>query len=131
VRAFPGWSRTPTAERSRILLALADRIDANLDRLAQAESVDNGKPLRLAKAVDIPRASANFRFFATAVLHTHSEAFRTDGVAFNYTLRQPRGVVGIISPWNLLTRSPGRSPAAATGNTAVASRRATPMTLIC
>src|SRR5947209_17095139 len=85
LRAFPAWSRTPAAERSRLLLAVADRIDANLDRLAEAESADTGKPLRLAKAVDIPRAAANFRFFATAVLHAHTEAYRMDGVALNYT----------------------------------------------
>src|SRR3954462_1550422 len=120
--AFPAWSRTPAAERSRLLLAVADRIDANLDRLAEAESSDTGKPLRLAKAVDIPRAAANFRFFATAVLHTHTEAYRTDGLALNYTLRQPRGVAGLISPWNLplYLFTWKVAPALATGNTAVA-----------
>lgn len=130
-RAFPTWSRMPVAERSRLLMELAQRIDANLDRLAHAESVDNGKPLRLARAVDIPRAAANFRFFATAVLHTHSEAFKTDGVAFNYTLRQPRGVVGIISPWNLplYLFTWKVAPALATGNTVVAKpSELTPMT---
>src|SRR5437870_5615859 len=63
VAAFPAWSRTPTAERCRILLDIAQRIENNLERLAQAESVDTGKPLRLARSVDIPRAAANFRFF--------------------------------------------------------------------
>src|SRR4051812_45760573 len=77
-QAFAMWSRTPAAERSRLLLAVADRIDADLDRLAEAESADTGKPLRLAKVVDIPRAAANFRFFATAVLHSHTETYRTD-----------------------------------------------------
>jgi aminomuconate-semialdehyde/2-hydroxymuconate-6-semialdehyde dehydrogenase len=130
-RAFPGWSRTPAAERSRLLLAVADRIEANLERLAQAEAVDTGKPIRLARAVDIPRAGANFRFFATAILHFHSEAYRTDTVALNYTLRQPRGVAGLISPWNLplylLTWKV--APALATGNTAVAKpSELTPMT---
>jgi aminomuconate-semialdehyde/2-hydroxymuconate-6-semialdehyde dehydrogenase len=120
--AFPAWSRTPTAERSRLLLAIADRIEANLDCLAEAESADTGKPLRLAKAVDIPRAAANFRFFATAVLHTHTEAYRMDGLALNYTLRQPRGVAGLISPWNLplYLFTWKVAPALATGNTAVA-----------
>jgi aminomuconate-semialdehyde/2-hydroxymuconate-6-semialdehyde dehydrogenase len=65
-QAFPAWSQTPVAERSRLLLAVAQCIDDNLDRLAQAECVDTGKPLRLARTVDIPRAAANFRFFATA-----------------------------------------------------------------
>src|SRR5262245_51695945 len=71
-RAFPGWSRTPAAERSRLLLAIADKIDAHLDKLAMAECVDGGKPLRRARTIEIPRASANFRFFATAIEHFHS-----------------------------------------------------------
>jgi aminomuconate-semialdehyde/2-hydroxymuconate-6-semialdehyde dehydrogenase len=121
-KAFPNWSRTSVAERSRLLLAIAERIEANLDRLAQAECVDTGKPLRLAKAVDIPRAASNFRFFATAILHTHTETYRTDNVALNYTLRQPRGIAGLISPWNLplYLFSWKVAPALATGNTAVA-----------
>src|SRR5262245_53069935 len=69
VRAFPAWSRMPTAERSRLLIAIADKIDANLEKMAMAECVDGGKPLRRARAVEIPRASANFRFFATAIEH--------------------------------------------------------------
>jgi aminomuconate-semialdehyde/2-hydroxymuconate-6-semialdehyde dehydrogenase len=129
--AFPGWSRTPAAERSRILLDIAGRIDENLERLARAESIDNGKPIRLARAVDIPRAAANFRFFATAILHTHTEAYRTDQLALNYTLRQPRGVAGLISPWNLplYLFTWKVAPAIATGNTAVAKpSELTPMT---
>jgi aminomuconate-semialdehyde/2-hydroxymuconate-6-semialdehyde dehydrogenase len=119
--AFPNWSRTPAAERSRLLLAIADRIEKNLDRLAEAECIDTGKPLRLAKTVDIPRAASNFRFFATAVLHFHSEAYRTDQLALNYTLYQPRGVAGLISPWNLplYLFSWKVAPALATGNTVV------------
>src|SRR5262249_26797612 len=74
--AFPAWARTPVAERSRILLEIAGLIEANLEKLAHAESVDNGKPLRLARIVDIPRAASNFRFFATAIIHFHSEAYR-------------------------------------------------------
>jgi aminomuconate-semialdehyde/2-hydroxymuconate-6-semialdehyde dehydrogenase len=121
-RAFPAWSRTPAAERSRLLLAVADRIEKNLDRLAEAECIDTGKPLRLAKSVDIPRAASNFRFFATAILHFHSETYRTDQLALNYTLRQPRGVAGLISPWNLplYLFTWKVAPALATGNTAVA-----------
>jgi aminomuconate-semialdehyde/2-hydroxymuconate-6-semialdehyde dehydrogenase len=119
--AFPKWSRTPAAERSRFLLAIADHIDKNLDRLAEAECIDTGKPLRLAKTVDIPRAASNFRFFATAVLHFHSEAYRTDQLALNYTLYQPRGVAGLLSPWNLplYLFSWKVAPALATGNTVV------------
>jgi aminomuconate-semialdehyde/2-hydroxymuconate-6-semialdehyde dehydrogenase len=129
--AFPVWSRTPVAERSRILLEIARLIDANLDRLARAEAVDNGKPLRLAKAVDIPRAAANFRFFASAIVHFHTEAYRTDTLALNYTLRQPRGIVGLISPWNLplYLFTWKVAPALAAGNTAVAKpSELTPLT---
>ena len=94
-RRFPDWSRTPVAERSRILLRIAELIDRDLEKFARAESIDTGKPLALARSLDIPRASSNFRFFATAILHTENEAHVMDGVAFNYTLRQPRGVVGL------------------------------------
>jgi aminomuconate-semialdehyde/2-hydroxymuconate-6-semialdehyde dehydrogenase len=121
-RAFPAWSRTPTAERGRLLLAIADRIDANLEKLALAECVDGGKPLRRARLVEIPRASANFRYFASAVEHFHSEAYRTDQSALNYTLRPPRGVAGLLSPWNLplYLFTWKVAPALATGNTVVA-----------
>jgi aminomuconate-semialdehyde/2-hydroxymuconate-6-semialdehyde dehydrogenase len=122
VKAFPAWSALPAAERSRLMLAVADRIESNFVRLAEAETADTGKPLKLAKAMDIPRAAANFRFFATAILHAQSESFRTDRSALNYTLRQPRGVAGIISPWNLplYLFTWKIAPALATGNTVVA-----------
>src|SRR5205823_2932004 len=70
----------------------------------------------------IPRAAANFRFFATAVLHAHTESYRTDQLALNYTLRQPRGVAGVLSPWNLplYLFTWKVAPALATGNTVVA-----------
>ena len=135
-KAFSRWSHTPAAERSRILLRIADLIERDLEKLARAESVDTGKPLALARNLDIPRAASNFRFFATAILHTESEAHITDNVAFNYTLRLPVGVVGLISPWNLplylLTWK--IAPALACGNTAVAKpSELTPMTasLLC
>jgi aminomuconate-semialdehyde/2-hydroxymuconate-6-semialdehyde dehydrogenase len=131
LEAFPQWSRNPVAERSRLLLDIAARIEANLDRLAHAEAVDSGKPLRLARTVDIPRAASNFRFFATAIVHFHSEAYRTDQLALNYTLRQPRGVAGLISPWNLplYLFTWKVAPALATGNTVVAKpSELTPMT---
>ncbi len=130
-RAFPSWSQTPAAERSRILLKIADLIDADLEPLARAESADAGKPLGLARSLDIPRAAANFRFFATAILHFASEAHATDDQAINYTLRDPRGVCGLIAPWNLplylLTWK--IAPALACGNTAVAKpSELTPLT---
>lgn len=129
--AFPGWSRAPATERSRVLLRIAELIDAHLEDLARAESIDTGKPLSLARALDIPRASANFRFFATAILHTRTEAHVTDHTALNYTLRRPRGVAGLIAPWNLplYLLSWKVAPALATGNTAVAKpSELTPLT---
>jgi aminomuconate-semialdehyde/2-hydroxymuconate-6-semialdehyde dehydrogenase len=130
-KAFESWSRTSAADRSQILLRLAELIERDLEKFARAESVDTGKPLSLARSLDIPRASSNFRFFATAILHTQSEAHVTDGVAFNYTLRQPRGIAGLISPWNLplYLVSWKIAPAIACGNTAVAKpSELTPMT---
>jgi aminomuconate-semialdehyde/2-hydroxymuconate-6-semialdehyde dehydrogenase len=121
-RAFPSWSRTPAEERSRRLTDLADRIESDAERFAHAESVDTGKPIRLARRLDIPRAVANLRFFAGAILHTRSDLHTTDHRALNFTLRRPRGVVGTISPWNLpiylLTWKV--APALACGNTVVA-----------
>lgn len=135
-KAFPEWSRESAAERSKILLRIADLIERDLEKLARAESIDTGKPLSLARTLDIPRAASNFRFFATAILHTESEAHVTDNVAFNYTLRQPRGIAGLISPWNLplYLLSWKIAPAIAVGNTAIAKpSELTPMTafLLC
>jgi aminomuconate-semialdehyde/2-hydroxymuconate-6-semialdehyde dehydrogenase len=135
-KAFPDWARTAAADRSRILLRIADLIERDLEKLARAESIDTGKPLSLARSLDIPRAASNFRFFATAILHTESEAHITDNVAFNYTLRQPRGIAGLISPWNLplYLLSWKIAPAIAVGNTAIAKpSELTPMTafLLC
>jgi len=120
-KAFHGWSHTPAVERSRILLRIADLIETNLDRLAAAESVDTGKPIAFARGVDIPRAALNFRFFGTSILHLRSEFHATDDIAINYTLRKPRGVVGIISPWNLplYLFSWKVAPAMAVGNTVI------------
>ncbi len=135
-KAFASWSKTPAAERSQIILRIVDLIERDLEKLARAESIDTGKPLTLARTLDIPRAASNFRFFATAILHTENEAHVTDGLAFNYTLRQPRGICGLISPWNLplYLLSWKIAPAIACGNTAVAKpSELTPMTafLLC
>lgn len=100
-KAFPAWSTSPVEERFKILNRIAELIDANRDELALAETNDNGKPLWLSKRVDIPRASANFRFFATGIMHFASESHAMENKAVNYTLRQPIGIVGCISPWNL------------------------------
>lgn len=100
-RAFPLWSVTPVEKRFQVLNKIAELIDANLDALALAETTDNGKPLWLSKKVDIPRASANFRFFATGIMHFATDSHIMEDKAVNYTLRQPLGVVACISPWNL------------------------------
>jgi aminomuconate-semialdehyde/2-hydroxymuconate-6-semialdehyde dehydrogenase len=92
---------TPAEKRFQILNRIAELIDAHLDELALAETTDNGKPLWLSKQVDIPRASANFRFFATGIMHFATESHHMEDKAVNYTLRQPVGIVGCISPWNL------------------------------
>ena len=120
--AYPGWRSTPAAERSRLMLALAQAIEDDLDVLAAYESQDQGKPVSLARTVDIPRAAANFRFYATAILHGHSESHFTDQTAINYTQRSPLGVVGCISPWNLplYLFTWKIAPALAAGNTVVA-----------
>jgi aminomuconate-semialdehyde/2-hydroxymuconate-6-semialdehyde dehydrogenase len=129
--AFPEWSMTPPEERFAVLMRLVGLIERDLDSLALAESIDNGKPLTLARTVDIPRAIANFRFYATAAMHTWNESHETVGQAINYTLRQPVGVVGCISPWNLplYLFTWKIAPAIAAGCTVVAKpSEVTPMT---
>lgn len=137
--AFPNWSTTPAEERFKVLNRIAQLIDDNLDALALAETNDNGKPLWLSKRVDIPRASSNFRFFATGLLHFSAESHSMEDRAVNYTIRQPIGVVGCISPWNLplYLFSWKIAPALAAGNCVIAKpSEVTPMTgyllsLIC
>ena len=130
--AFPEWSNTPIDERSKILLKIADLIEARIEELAKAESKDNGKPLSLAMSVDIPRASSNFRFYGNAITQFASEAHESIGFnSINFTLREPIGVVGCISPWNLplYLFSWKIAPAIAAGNTVVAKpSEVTPMT---
>ena len=130
--AFPEWSNTTIETRSKILLKIADLIQENLAVLAQAEAKDNGKPLSLATAVDIPRASANFRFFGNGITQYASQAHQSVGLnTMNYTLRQPIGVVGCISPWNLplYLFTWKIAPALAAGNCVVAKpSEVTPMT---
>ena len=131
-KAFPSWSKTTLAERSAILGKIAYIITQKLDFLAKAEARDNGKPLSLAKAIDIPRAAANFQYFADAITQFASEAHESVGMnAVNFTLRDPLGVVGCISPWNLplYLFSWKIAPALAAGNCVVAKpSEVTPMT---
>lgn len=98
---FPEWSNTPAEKRFLVLNKIAELIDEHLEEIALAETNDNGKPLWLSKSVDIPRASSNFRFFATGIMHFANESHGMEDKGVNYTLRQPIGVVGCISPWNL------------------------------
>ncbi len=98
--AKKAWGATEPEQRAAILNRLADLIEDNLDEFALAESRDNGKPLWLSKAVDIPRAARNFRFYATAAAQFGSES-SVQGDVLNYTLRKPVGIAGCISPWNL------------------------------
>ncbi|MCW3125221.1 MAG: Betaine-aldehyde dehydrogenase [Bacteroidetes bacterium] len=119
--AFPAWSTTPLEDRMMMLMKIADGIEKRMDEFVAAESKDNGKPLKLARAVDIPRAVSNFRFYASALQHFASESHQMPGMAVNYTLRQPIGVVGCISPWNLpiYLFTWKIAPALATGNCVV------------
>lgn len=119
--AFPAWSALTTSERARWLERLADALAQRRDVFAAAESRDTGKPLALARDIEIPRAIANLRFFAHAATQFASESHHGEA-GLNYTLRQPLGVVATISPWNLplylLTWKV--APALAAGNTVVA-----------
>lgn len=120
--AFPTWSMMPAQERSAILLKIVALIEAKKEEFALAESIDSGKPLWLTRSVDIMRAAANIKFFAEAALHFAAESHHMPGLAINYTLRQPIGVVACISPWNLplYLFTWKIAPALAAGNTVVA-----------
>lgn len=129
--AFPAWSRTTPRERAALLRRVAELIRRDLAPLARAESVDQGKPLSVATEVDIPRSALNFDFFAEACAQSASEAHATGPGVLNYTVRQPLGVVGAISPWNLplYLFTWKLAPALAAGNTVVAKpSEVTPMT---
>ena len=119
--AFTEWSAAPAAYRAACLRRLADLIDENVERLSRLESIDQGKTLRQALEIEIPRAASNLRFFAGAVEHVSGEMHSMGHAALNYTLRRPRGVVGCISPWNLplYLFTWKIAPALATGNTVV------------
>ncbi|HLP49794.1 MAG TPA: aldehyde dehydrogenase family protein, partial [Chitinophagales bacterium] len=121
-QAVESWSKTALEERMMVMMKIAEGIQQHFEEFVAAESKDNGKPRKLARAVDIPRAMSNFRFYASALQHFASESHQMPGVGINYTLRQPIGVVGCISPWNLplYLFSWKIAPALATGNCVVA-----------
>ena len=119
------WSKMTLDERSKILHAVADGINARFDAFLEAECADTGKPKSLASHIDIPRGAANFKVFADMVKNVATEAFEMatpDGTgALNYAVRRPKGVIGVISPWNLplLLMTWKVGPALACGNTVV------------
>ncbi len=130
-KAFPAWSRASSEKRFTILNKIAELINQHLEELALAETNDNGKPLWLSRKVDIPRASSNFRFFATGIMHFSTESHSMEDKAINYTLRQPIGIVGCISPWNLplYLFTWKIAPALASGNCVIAKpSEVTPVT---
>ena len=120
--AASSWRATPVRERSRLMHALADAIESDLLAFSEAESIDNGKPVELARTVDIPRAVANLRWFASSILEFENEHYETGSRAVNDVLHVPVGVIGAISPWNLplYLFTWKIAPALATGNTVVA-----------
>lgn len=129
--AFPEWRAWSLAERRAVLHRLADKVAENAALLAEAEARDNGKPVSLATAVDIPRAEQNLRFYASAAEQFASESHTMGDGTVNYTLRKPLGVVGCISPWNLplYLFTWKIAPALASGNCVVAKpSEVTPMT---
>lgn len=129
--AYTIWSNMPKEDRSSIMMKVARGIENRMEEFVHAESRDNGKPLKLAAHVDIPRAVSNFEFFATGILHFASESHYMEGVGVNYTLRKPIGIVGCISPWNLplYLFTWKIAPALAAGNCVIAKpSEITPMT---
>ena len=120
--AEDAWGNMHYERRAQYIEAIARGIEARMEEFVAAESLDNGKPLNLARRVDIPRAVSNFRFFATAIQQSSTETHFMEGVGVNYTLRRPIGVVACISPWNLplYLFSWKIAPALAAGNCVVA-----------
>ena len=119
--AFKTWKKTTVKERAKLLNEIADIIDANKDLLATVETMDNGKPIRETKGVDIPLASAHFRYFAGCILADEGKATVLDEKFLSLILREPIGVVGQIIPWNFpfLMAAWKLAPALAAGDTVV------------
>ncbi|AMR82060.1 aldehyde dehydrogenase family protein [Cupriavidus nantongensis] len=120
-RAFPAWSRMAAAERGRLLLKLADAIEAHTEELAQLESLDTGHPIRDSRALDVPRTAACFRYFGGMADKLQGSVIPVEAGFLNYVQRAPIGVVGQIVPWNfpLMFTSWKMGPALAAGNTVV------------
>ncbi|MBB1595760.1 aldehyde dehydrogenase family protein [Achromobacter sp. UMC46] len=120
-RAFPAWSRMAAADRGRLLLKLADLIDANAEELAQLETLDTGHPIRDTRGLDVPRTAACFRYFGGMADKLLGSVVPVEAGFLNYVRRAPIGVVGQIVPWNfpLMFTSWKLGPALAAGNTVV------------
>jgi len=116
--AFPKWSRTSAMERGRLLLKLADAIEASAEELARLESTDTGHPLRDTKGLDVPRTAVTFRYFGGMADKYEGSVIPVETGFLNYTLRQPIGIVGQIVPWNfpIMFTSWKMAPALAAGN---------------
>ena len=115
------WRKTSASERGRLLHRLADLIEKHADELAALESLDNGKPVSVAKAVDVALTVGCYRYFAGWSDKVHGKTIPVDGDFFCYTRHEPVGVVGQIIPWNfpMLMQAWKLAPALATGNTVV------------
>jgi len=120
-KAFDSWKVTSPPERSEILLEIADRIDANAEKLAMIETMDNGKPIRESLTMDVPLSSDHFRYFAGVVRAEEDSAVMIDDQTLSIILREPIGVVGQIIPWNFpfLMAAWKIAPALAAGDTVV------------
>lgn len=119
--AFPKWANTPAKERARLMRRLGELIDRNVPHLAELETLDTGLPIHQTKNVLIPRASHNFEFFAEVCTRMNGHSYPVDDQMLNYTLYQPVGVCGLVSPWNVpfMTATWKTAPCLALGNTAV------------
>jgi betaine-aldehyde dehydrogenase len=119
--AFPKWSRTAAADRGRLLLALAERIEQHAEELARLETLDTGHPLRDTRALDAPRTAATFRYFGGMADKFEGTVVPVEAGFLNYVLREPLGVVGQVVPWNfpLMFTSWKMAPALAAGNCVV------------
>ena len=119
--AFPAWARMAAADRGRILLKLADLIEANTEELARLESLDTGHPLKDSRALDVPRTAACFRYFGGMADKLQGDVVPVESGFLNYLLREPLGVVGQVVPWNfpLMFTSWKMAPALAAGNCVV------------
>ena len=115
------WRKMPSSQRARLLHRLADLIEEHADELASLESLDNGKPVGVAKAVDVAATVACYRYFAGWADKVQGKTIPIDGDYFCYTRHEPVGVVGQIIPWNfpMLMQAWKLAPALATGNTVV------------